>query len=65
MKRATLKDIKRPGQIKVLEMIIEDMRENAIYYDGTGKHVAESFEKQGAAIAGLAKIVKSLIMERR
>ncbi|MBU2249821.1 MAG: hypothetical protein KKD77_23945 [Gammaproteobacteria bacterium] len=51
-------------KIKVLEMIAEDMKSDAKNYDGkpfTGKTVGEYFGKQGAAIAALANILKSII----
>jgi len=51
-------------RIKVLEMIEEDMRNDADNFDGrpfTGKTVAEYFGYQGAAIARLAKIMKSIL----
>ena len=52
--------------IKVLDMIAEDMKNDARKFDGrpfTGKVVAEYFGNQGAAIARLALIVKSLVEE--
>lgn len=51
-------------KIKVLEMIAHDMAADAKNFDGrpfTGKTVAEYFGNQGAAIAALADIVKSII----
>ena len=51
-------------KIKVLEMIAEDMKNDAAAFDGKpfdGKTVAEYFGNQGAAIAALANIIKSLI----
>ena len=50
--------------VKVLEMIAQDMRDDAKNFDGkpfSGRTVAEYFGNQGAAIAALAKIIKSLI----
>ena len=50
--------------IKVCEMIIEDMKKDAAYFDGlplTGKNVATYFGYHGAAIAKLADIVKSIL----
>ena len=47
---------------KVLEIIAADMERDAKEYDGkpfTGRNVAEYFGKHGAAIAGLAKIMRS------
>lgn len=51
-------------RIKVLEMIMEDMKNDAANFDGrpfNGKVVAEYFGNQGAAIAALANIVKSIL----
>ena len=53
-------------EIEVLEMIMKDMKDDAIKFDGrpfNGKTVAEYFGNQGAAIASLANIVK-LILEK-
>ncbi len=53
-------------RIKVLGMIAEDMANDAKNFDGrpfNGKTVAEYFGNQGAAIASLAEIVKSLLEE--
>lgn len=52
---------------KVLEMIVEDMKKDAKNFDGlpfNGKTVAEYFGNQGAAIAALADIVKSILKEK-
>jgi hypothetical protein len=49
-------------KIKVLEMIAEDMKNDAKNFDGkpfNGRTVAEYFGNQGAAIAALANILKS------
>ena len=49
---------------KVLEMIAIDMKNDAEDFDGrpfNGKTVAEYFGNQGAAIAALADIVKSIL----
>ena len=49
---------------KVLEMIAEDMKKDAKNFDGlpfNGKIVAKYFGNQGAAIAALADIVKSIL----
>ena len=54
-------------RIKVLEMIAEDMKNDAAKFDGrpfNGHVVAEYFGNQGAAIARLAKIMKSIIEEK-
>lgn len=48
----------------VLKMITEDMKNDAEHFDGqpfNGKTVAEYFGNQGAAIAALADIVRSLL----
>ena len=53
--------------IKVLEMIANDMADDAKEFDGSpfnGKTVAEYFGKQGAAIAALADIVKAILKDR-
>ena len=52
---------------KVLEMIAQDQADDAKNFEGqpfTGRTVAEYFGNQGAAIAALAKIIKSLIEEK-
>ena len=51
-------------KIKVLEMIAKDMENDAKDFDGRpfdGKTVAEYFGNQGAAIAALAGIIKSIL----
>ena len=51
---------------KVLEMIADDMKNDAEHFDGlpfNGKNVAEYFGNHGAAIAALARIVKTFIEE--
>ena len=51
-------------KIKVLEMIAKDMKDDAKNFDGqpfNGKTVAEYFGNQGAAIAALADMIKSII----
>ena len=56
--------MKDKDRIKVLEMIARDMRNDAKEFDGkpfNGKTVAEYFGHQGAAIAVLANIMKSII----
>jgi hypothetical protein len=53
---------------KVLDMIAQDMADDAKSFDGkpfTGRTVAEYFGNQGAAIAALAKIIKKLIEVKR
>lgn len=52
--------------VETLEMIAQDMRDDAENFDGkpfTGRTVAEYFGNQGAAIAALANIVKDLVNE--
>ena len=54
------------NRIKVLEMIMEDTKNDAANFDGrpfTGKVVAEYFGNHGAAIAALADIIKSMLLE--
>lgn len=51
-------------RIKILETITEDMEEDAKAFDGrpfNGHTVAEYFGNQGAAIAALSNIIKSLL----
>lgn len=51
-------------QIEILNTIAEDMKNDAEKFDGkpfNGKTVAEYFGNQGAAIAALANIVKSIL----
>jgi len=53
--------------VEVLEMIAQDMADDAKNFDGkpfTGRTVAEYFGNQGAAIAALANIIKSLVESR-
>ena len=55
---------KKIAKIEVLGMIAEDMENDAKEFDGrpfNGKTVAEYFGNQGAAIATLAEIVKSIL----
>jgi hypothetical protein len=52
--------------IKVLRAIAQDMKNDAKNFDGkpfTGRTVAEYFGNQGAAIAALAHIIETLIVE--
>ena len=54
-------------RIKVLEMIAQDMKNDAKKFDGrpfNGRTVAEYFGNQGAAIAALANIIKSILMDK-
>ncbi len=51
-------------KIKLLEMIAADMKNDAKEFDGkpfNGRTVAEYFGYQGAAIATLADILKSVL----
>jgi len=51
-------------KIEVLKMIADDMKNDASNFDGrpfNGKTVAEYFGNQGAAIAALANIIKSIL----
>jgi hypothetical protein len=53
-------------KIKVLEMIAEDMANDAKNFDGkpfNGRTVAEYFGSHGAAIAALANIIKSVLLK--
>ncbi len=55
-------------QIEVLEMIAADMKNDARDFDGrpfNGKVVASYFGNQGAAIAALADIMKSILEQSR
>lgn len=57
--------MKKKEVIKVLEMIAQDMKDDAKNFDGkpfTGKTVAEYFGNQGAAIAALANIIKEILV---
>jgi hypothetical protein len=59
---------KKMDRIKVLEMIAADMKNDAENFDGrpfNGKTVAEYFGNQGAAIAALARITKSILEEAK
>ena len=54
-------------RIEVLKQISEDVKNDAINFDGrpfNGKTVAEYFGNQGAAIDALAKIIKSMLEEK-
>lgn len=53
--------------IEVLEMISEDMANDAESFDGrpfNGRTVAEYFGNQGAAISALARIMKYIISDK-
>ena len=61
------KQIINERKIKTLKMIAEDMRKDAEHYEGqafNGGNVSEYFGKHGAAIAALANITASIIMEQ-
>lgn len=54
-------------QIKVLQIIADDMENDAKEFDGkpfTGRTVAVYFGYQGAAIANIAKILKLILEEK-
>lgn len=54
--------------IKKLDMVAEDMKQDAINFDGrpfNGKVVAEYFGYQGAAIAELANVMKSFLVNEQ
>jgi hypothetical protein len=54
-------------KIKILTMVDDDMRNDAINFDGkpfNGRTVAEYFGNQGAAISALAAIIKSILEEK-
>jgi hypothetical protein len=54
-------------KIEVLKMIADDMKNDAKNFDGrpfNGKTVAEYFGNQGAAIAALANIVRSMLEDK-
>jgi len=54
------------SHIEVLEMISEDMKNDAKNFDGkpfNGRTVAEYFGNQGAAISALARILKDVLRE--
>ena len=58
--------MKAEKAIKVLDMIQDDMANDAKAFDGqpfNGKTVATYFGNQGAAIAALARIIKEHIDE--
>jgi len=51
-------------KIKVLDMIAEDMKNDAAAFDGkpfNGRTVAQYFGNQGAAIAELANLMKRFV----
>lgn len=53
-----------PSYKEVLDMIAQDMKDDAKNFDGkpfNGRTVAEYFGNHGAAIAALANIVKELV----
>ena len=55
-----------PERIKILNMVEADMKTDAEHFDGqpfNGHTVATYFGVHGAAIAALARIMKSIIEE--
>jgi len=59
--------IMKQKTIKILEMIAADMKNDAEKFDGqafTGRTVAEYNGNQGAAIAALANIIKSMLEDK-
>lgn len=55
-------------KIKVLEMIAKDMENDSKDFDGqpfNGKTVSKYFGHQGAAIAALADIIKSMLEDTK
>ena len=59
----TMTNEDRDKAIKVLDMIVDDMENDAKEFDGklfNGKTVAAYFGNQGAAIAALAKSIKEI-----
>ena len=53
-------------RLNILKMIADDMKNDAKNFDGkplTGRTVAEYFGNQGAAIAAIADIVRSILEE--
>jgi len=58
--------MRKDKTVKILEMIADDMKNDAKNFNGlpfNGKVVAEYFGNQGAAIAALARVVKEVINE--
>ncbi len=56
----------KDNRIEVMEMIAEDMENDAKEFDGqpfNGKTVAAYFGRHGAAIAALASVVKLILEE--
>ena len=54
--------------LEILKMIASDMEKDAKDFDGkpfNGKTVAVYFGYQGAAIAGLAKIMQQILEEKK
>jgi hypothetical protein len=59
-----MNDTDRKLLTEKLDMIAQDMKQDAENFDGrefNGKNVAEYFGYQGAAIAALANIMKKLL----
>jgi len=58
--------MKKEDAIKILQVIAEDMENDAKHFDGCpfdGRTVAEYFGNQGAAIAALANIVRNILIQ--
>ena len=54
--------------INTLNMIAQDMKDDAANFDGkpfTGRTVGEYFGNHGAAISALAKIIKTILEQER
>ncbi len=55
-------------KIKILKMIAENMENDAENFDGrsfNGRTVAKYFGNQGASIAALAKVLVSILTEKK
>ena len=58
--------LSKERKVEVLQMIADDMKNDAKEFDGkpfNGRTVAEYFGNQGAAIAALARVVQSMLKE--
>ena len=59
-----MKESKKSRIIKVMEMVMEDVKNDATEFDGklfTGKTVAEYMGNHGAAIRAVAEAVKEIL----
>lgn len=68
LRRKVEKRRKRMETTEILDMIAADMKNDAKDFDGrpfNGRTVAEYFGNQGAAIAALANIIKSVLVEKK